>query len=698
MKARLPDQSGTIRCDGVAVHYDVFGSGDRTIFFVPPWSIVHARVWKAQIPYFARYARVVTFDGPGNGQSDRPTDPRAYDVDAFTRYAIAVLDATATTRAAVVSLSLGAQWALQLAVEHPERVTALAFIAPTIVLSPESLERTAAAAVFEEPRDAYHGWFKLNRHYWRDNFRDFVEFFFAVAIPEPHSTKQIEDCVGWGLETTPDALAATMGAARLDIDDARRMASAVRVPVFVIHGDGDGISPCDRGAALAQATGGTLLRMEGSGHLPHVRDPVKVNVALRDFLDVGPATTSWRRASNRPKRALYLSSPIGLGHAQRDVAIARELRRLHPDLQIDWLAQDPVTRVLMQSGERVHPASALLASESAHIEDECGEHDLRCFEALRRMDEILVANFMVFHDLVRTEPYDLWIGDEAWDLDFFLHENPEEKRAPYAWLTDFVGYLPFAEGGEREAFLTADYNAEMIEHIERHPAIRDRAIFVGNRDDIVPDSFGPSLPGIRDWTERHYAFSGYVTGFDPGATADREALRARFSYRPQDVVCIVTVGGSGVGTHLLRRVMAAFPLAKRSIPGLRMIVVAGPRIDVAALPAVEGVEVASYVPNLQERLAACDIAVVQGGLTTTMELAAHRRPFLYFPLRRHFEQQFHVRHRLERYGAGRCMDYHTSDPASIANAIVEELARPVRSHPVESDGAEKAAAIIAALL
>ena len=102
------------------------------------------------------------------------------------------------------------------------------------------------------------------------------------------------------------------------------------------------------------------------------------------------------------------------------------------------------------------------------------------------MDEILLANFMVFHDLVRDEQYDLWIGDEAWELDYYLHENPEQKHAAYVWLTDFVGWLPMQDGGDREAFLTADYNAEMIEHIARFPRIRDRALFVGNPDDIVP--------------------------------------------------------------------------------------------------------------------------------------------------------------------------------------------------------------------
>ena len=214
---------------------------------------------------------------------------------------------------------------------------------------------------------------------------------------------------------------------------------------------------------------------------------------------------------------------------------------------------------------------AYLASESEHIESESAEHDLHAFQAIRRMDEILLANFMVFHDLARDEDYDLWIGDESWDLDYYLHENPEQKRAAYAWLTDFVGWLPMADGGEREAFLTADYNAEMIEHIARHPRVRDRAIFVGDPEDIVPDTFGPGLPQIRDWTEQHYDFAGYVTGFDPRQLRDREVL----GYHADEHVCVVTVGGSGVGSHLLRRVIASFPEAKDRVPGLRMIVVAG---------------------------------------------------------------------------------------------------------------------------
>jgi predicted glycosyltransferase len=519
------------------------------------------------------------------------------------------------------------------------------------------------------------------------------------VFTEPHSTKQIEDCVGWGLETTPQSLIASHTASRPDEPCVRELCARVRCPVLVIHGDQDAITPHHRGAALAQATGGTLVTLQGSGHAPHARDPVKVNTLLRDFLG-GPRAPApgWSRGRRRRRRVLYLSSPIGLGHARRDLAVARELRRLVPDLEVDWLAQHPVTAMLEAEGERVHPASAHLANESRHIESESAEHDLHCFQAWRRMDEILVANFMVFLDLVREEQYDLWIGDEAWEVDYYLHENPELKRAAYAWLTDFVGWLPLPDGGAREAALTADYNAEMIGHIARYPRVRDRALYVGQPDDIVAERFGPGLPEIRAWTEEHYDFPGYISGFDPTDLPARERLREELGWRADETVCVVTVGGSGVGRALLRRVACAHAEARARVDGLRTILVAGPRIDPAELPRGPGLEVRPYVHNLYQYFAACDLAVVQGGLTTAMELTANRRPFLYFPLRHHFEQTIHVAHRLSRYGAGLRMDYGTATPEVIADAMASLVGREVRYRPVETDGARRAATLLAELV
>jgi predicted glycosyltransferase len=252
-------------------------------------------------------------------------------------------------------------------------------------------------------------------------------------------------------------------------------------------------------------------------------------------------------------------------------------------------------------------------------------------------------------------------------------------------------------GGEYEANLTADYNAEMIEQIGRFPHVRDRAIFVGEPLDIVPHRFGEDLPTIRPWVEEHFEFSGYVLAPD-AAPCDRELLRAELGFAPDEPVCIVAVGGSGVGTALLRRAIDALPYAQAQAPALRMIAVCGPRIDPSSFPTQPGLEVLPYVDRLSRHLAACDVALVQGGLTTCMELAAAKTPFLYFPLRRHCEQNLHVRHRLERYQAGRAMDYASATPESIGAAIADALTSSSNAADVERDGAARAADLIGALL
>jgi pimeloyl-ACP methyl ester carboxylesterase/predicted glycosyltransferase len=711
MRAREPDEQGYIERDGVRVFYEVFGEGEPAILFCPTWTIVHSRVWKMQIPYLSRHHKVIVFDPRGNGRSDRPTTVEAYAEAEFAQDAVDVLDATGTEQAIVVGLSRGAQRTLLVAAEHPERVLGAVFIGPFFPASWSLgglrwrvMSHPRLQPLFMRKPLTTRGWAKFNAVHLRNDLRDFVEWFAAQATCESHNTKLFDDVVGWGLETDAETLiltiladAATPVTRRAQLALARR----VKCPVLVINGTNDKLTGLPDAKLLAETTGGRLLAIDGGDHVPMGRHPVEVNLAIREFAD-----PSFRRdpTIHRPddrKRALFVSSPIGLGHARRDVAIAQELRALVPGLQIDWLAQNPVTRVLEEAGEHVHHASGQLASESGHIESESAEHDLRCFQAVRTMDEILMANFMVFDDVVREERYDLWIGDEAWELDYHLHENPSRKRAPFAWLTDFVGWLPMPDAGEREALVAADYNAEMVEHIRERPEVRDRAIFVGNADDIVHDGLGPGLPSIRGWTEDNFDFSGYVTGFDPAEMGDRERLRAELGYLPHERVCVVAVGGSGVGAHLLRRVIAAFGEAKRAVPELRMIVVAGPRIDPALLAGsgpVAGLEVHAYVHDLYRHLAACDLAVVQGGLTTAMELTATGRPFLYFPLRHHFEQNFHVAHRLDRYRAGRRMDFASSTPEVIAAAIADEIGREVDYVAVETGGARAAAERIAELL
>jgi predicted glycosyltransferase/pimeloyl-ACP methyl ester carboxylesterase len=627
------------------------------------------------------------------------------------QYAIDVLDSTETDRAVVVGLSMASLWGLHLSAAHHDRVLGLVTIGASVPLTdglseravegvdPETLPRSGVPLVSGDP---VSHWAKDNPSYWEKHQEDHLWFFFGMCFTEPRSTKAIEDCVGWGLETSSVVLTVEDQSDWPDRETVEGWCRAITCPVMAIHGDGDQVSPFARSERIAELTGGDMTLLEGSGHLPLARDPIKVNHLIADFVDrvapSPPGRTTWTRGRNRSKRVLYISSPIGLGHARRDLAVAQELRKLHEDVQIDWLAQHPVTRFLDEAGEQLHTASQWLASESEHVESESGEHDLHCFEALRRMDEILVNNFHVFDDVVRDGSYDLVIGDEAWEVDYFLHENPELKRYAYAWFTDFVGYLPMDDGGRREALVTADYNAEMIEQIERYPRLRDRAIFVGDPEDIVPDAFGDGLPLIRDWTQQHYDFSGYITGIDPTSIEDRAALRADLGWTPDDQVCVVTVGGSGVGEHLLRRVGDAFDAARDRVPDLRMVVVTGPRIGADVIEARPGLEVRDFVPELHRQLAAADLAVVQGGLTTTMELTASGRPFIYIPLRHHFEQNFHVAHRLKRYGAGRRMGYDDLTPDTLGEAIAEMVGRSMTYQPVASDGAARAATMLAELL
>jgi pimeloyl-ACP methyl ester carboxylesterase/predicted glycosyltransferase len=706
VRALDPIASGTVDNpdDGFAVAWEAYGSDGPMVVLLPTWMIIHARQWKFQIPFLARRNRVVTFDPRGNGASGRTTRPEDHRSDRFVSDALAVLAACGQERATFIGSSAGARTALAIGADHSDRVDSLVLLAPSLPGLGRPPGRTSIdfEMQFEDP----HGWELFTRAAWDHDYERFVEFFFDQCLSEPHSTKAWDDCVGWALETDGATLAASVDGGQGDwwnsateiLDRCRR----VRCPTLVVHGTEDRITWIESGRRTASAIAdGRFLEIVGGGHLPHARDPVAVNRRIEEFLDAlyvrSLRDRSWSRGTDRRRKVLYVSSPIGLGHVRRDIAIADELTAISPGVEIDWLAQHPVTAVLDNERRRVHPASTWLASESQHFAERSCEHDLHAFQALREMDEILVANFHVFQRAVEDDNYDLVVADEAWDIDHFWFENPELKRAPLAWMTDFVGYLPMPSGGAREAFVAADYNAEMIEHVARYPSMRDRAIFVGDPADIVPLRFGDELPEIRAWTEEHFAFAGYISGFDPARLGDRDELRHELGFAPGETVCVVAVGGSGVGTSLLQRAVEAFGPAKAAMPALRMIVVCGPRIDPTMFEARDGLEVVGFVPRLYRHLAACDVAFVQGGLTTTMELVVNRRPFVYSPLNDHFEQQFHVRHRLDRYQAGRCVDGNAS-PDEIALAIRDALARPVDYRPVAVDGARRAATAIAELL
>ena len=322
-----------------------------------------------QIPYLARHFRVVTFDPVGNGRSDRSDVRERYMGKEVLADAIAVLDATETESCVAVGLSMGGSLVTSLAAFHPERFDGIIPIAPSspwMVANPDGQDVTDARPAKAGVPPV--GWEKYDPNYWLVDYQDFIDFFFDECVSDPYSTKLIDDARGWALETNGTILNHTQtNPPSFDVGMLEEKVRAIDVPVLIIHGTDDRVIYHESSGVLQKMIHGSELALiEGAGHIPIARYPVKINRLIKDFVDrihgIRRSQPTWHISSGRSKKVLYISSPIGLGHAMRDVAIADGLREIHPDLCVDWLAQDPVTRVLEARDETIHPASRHLAS------------------------------------------------------------------------------------------------------------------------------------------------------------------------------------------------------------------------------------------------------------------------------------------------------------------------------------------------
>jgi pimeloyl-ACP methyl ester carboxylesterase len=285
MRAVEPVRSGSVDRDGIAIHYEVYGAGEPTVYLLMPDVIVQSRAWKAQIPFLSRFFRVVVSDPRGNGRSGVPAGPEQMGGRILIDDEWAVLDALSVERALLVGVCSGAGHALMMAAEAPERVRGVCAINPGLRLTTPLPHRIEFD--FDEPRDEYVGWQKQNRHYWREDWRDFSTFFFGQMFPEPHSTKQVEDCVEWSMGAGPDTMLMEYDSPEYlgsRPDTAAEVCQAVRCPVLVITGSLDNCQNPLRGPIVADLTGGEFVLLDGAGHLPQARDPVKVNLLLRDFV------------------------------------------------------------------------------------------------------------------------------------------------------------------------------------------------------------------------------------------------------------------------------------------------------------------------------------------------------------------------------------------------------------------------------
>lgn len=393
-------------------------------------------------------------------------------------------------------------------------------------------------------------------------------------------------------------------------------------------------------------------------------------------------------------RVLFISDSIGLGHAARDLAIARELRHQDPGVEIVWLAGEPARRLIADAGETLLPETEAFAHETGVAEKTSGEFSLNVLRYALRAQGAWKRAVAAFKEVSNRYPYDLLIGDEAYEITMALGNQPELKKKPFVMIYDFVG-LDAMGRSPLDRLIAYRFNWFWGGGLRgKPPTQEDLTLFVGEPDDVADKPFGFLLPNRRAYARRHYEFVGYAFPFDPADYADKENIRTALGYDVERPLIVCSVGGTAVGADLLRLCADSYPHIQERVEDLQMVLVCGPRIDPASIQVPSAVEVRGYVPRLYEHLAACDVAIVQGGGTTTLELTALRRPFIYFPLEHHFEQNLVVAKRLARHGAGQRLLYSKITPERLAEAVVGQLGKEARWPAIPTDGARRAALLI----
>jgi pimeloyl-ACP methyl ester carboxylesterase len=276
VRARYPDDEGFVERDGVRVGYELYEGPEPTLLFAPQPAITHARGLKGVVPYLSRHFRVLVVDGRGNGRSDRPAEPEAYASGEFAADCIETMDTTETHRAIVVSFSARAIVGLLLCLEHAERVAAAVFVTPDLWATDYYLRQLARGAEEDD----------FNFDLMRADWPEFLRRWARRTYPRPHSTKQIEDFVAYGMDTDASTfIASIMGLGLPTRDEALEMASRISTPALVLQNGGDSVGPKEAGGAFAEASGAGLQVFEGLGPVVSSRWPVAFNLVLREFAE-----------------------------------------------------------------------------------------------------------------------------------------------------------------------------------------------------------------------------------------------------------------------------------------------------------------------------------------------------------------------------------------------------------------------------
>ncbi len=398
----------------------------------------------------------------------------------------------------------------------------------------------------------------------------------------------------------------------------------------------------------------------------------------------------------KTKKILYISGSLGLGHISRDLAIAGELRKLIPGVEIEWLAANPATEMLLASGEKLVPGFEKYANENLAAEKAAKGSSLNILSYLLKSRKEWKKNIDFFLKLVTSEKYDLVIGDETYEISIALREHQEIKNFPFVLILDFVG-LDAMTRNPLEKLGVYYWNrvwSHDYTHNKKPPY--DLALFVGEPEDVPDKTFGFRLPNRREFANAFYTFVGYIFPFNPSEFTDKQKIKKSLGYGPETLL-ICSIGGTAIGKELLELCGKAFEIVKRKLPEIHAVFVTGPRLSAENVKLPGGIEVKGFVPRLFEHFAACDIAVVQGGATSAFELAALHTPFIYFPLEGHCEQA-NVSRILQKRGIGVKMSLSSSTPELLAEKIISTIGVKASFNVIPTDGARKAAEAITKLI
>ena len=396
------------------------------------------------------------------------------------------------------------------------------------------------------------------------------------------------------------------------------------------------------------------------------------------------------------KKVLYVSGSLGLGHATRDIAIARELRKEIPDIDLQWLAAEPAASLIREVGEKIVPESAEYANDTETAENLARGTKINLMSYAFKSLKAWNHNADTVKKILDCERFDLVIGDETYEIGVAISRKRLVLKIPFIMIYDFVG-LDAMTINPIEAIGVYFGNRIWVQDRKLIGRGKNLVLFIGEMEDIPDKTFGFFLPNRRRHAWQYYKFVGYVLTFDPLEYADKKEVRKKLGYGDEPLI-ICSIGGTAVGKELLELCGQAYTIIKERIPKLHMVLVCGPRLPASSVNVPQEVEVRQYVPNLYKHFAACDLAIVQGGGTTTLELTALRRPFIYFPLEGHSEQEIAVAGRLQRHQAGLKMSYTKSTAQLLATEIENNIGRQVKYEPVPVDGARKAAKAIADVL